>query len=305
MWYDEKCMSSVAQKNINRRCHRKVKDNSDFCGYHQRSKKYHPPLLKTIRRNDLTKYNAKINIRSLNTEVKTYISQLLINDIIQRLQDTVDMRNKTLDEKYKYSLMDMYDSWSTVPFTYQIKLDDHWWHIELIIYHIVEQLNHSNMENSYPIYPSNPFTREPFSPISMSKLKESIQTLKLPINIALYMFLNFDVITLQKCYTQSVNNNDRHSVLLDAELRKHLRYKLINSRDSQSNLMGYWVLKKEDKSTFENLYDAWKDTPYQIICPVTYNIIPNFQKQHLYNLLNKSHVEQWGPVSDINKIKVQ
>ncbi|GAJ15125.1 unnamed protein product, partial [marine sediment metagenome] len=206
-----------------------------------------------------------------------------------------------LDQKYDYNLMDMYSSWEEVPLPYQIKLDDKWCHLELIIYNITNQLNQSDMENSYPIYPTDPFTREPLSCDSILKLKERIKLLKINVNIALNTLLNIDNNTLQKCYVESLESSDRFSRLLDSELRRYLRYRLINFRNSQSNFTGHWVSLKEDKSKFENLYDAWKNTPYQIIHPNTYEIMPNFQKQHLYNLLTNSPIEQWGPVDDLTK----
>ena len=303
MWYDDKCMSSITKNSIMKRCLRKSKNNSDFCGYHQRGKKYYTPLLKTVKQNDIKRNCINVNVRALNLEIKKFISLMIIDNIIQKLKDTLASKNKLLDQKYDYNLMDMYSSWEEVSLPYQIKLDDKWCHLELVIYHITNQLNQSDMENSYPIYPTDPFTRKPLSCGSILKLKERIKLLKINVNIALNTLLNFDSITLQKCYIESLESGDRFSRLLDSELRRYLRYRLINFRNSQSNFTGHWVSLKEDKSKFENLYDAWKNTPYQIQHPTTYEIMPNFQKQHLYNLLTNSPIEQWGPVDDWTKIR--
>ncbi len=307
MWYDDKCMSSITKNSIKRRCLRKSKNNSDFCGYHQRGKKYHLPLLKTVKQNDIKRncINENVSIRALNLEIKKFINLVIIDGFIQKLKDALTAKNKLLNQKYDHYLMDMYSSWEEVPLPYQIKLDDKWCHLELFIYHITSQLNHSDMENSYPIYPTDPFTRSSLSCDSILKLKERIKMLKIDVNVALNTLLNIDTTILQKCYIESLESCDRFSRLLDSELRRCLRYRLINFRNSQNNFTGHWVPLKEDKSKFENLYDAWKNTPYQIIHPNTYEIMPNFQKQHLYNLLTNSPIEQWGPVDDSTKIKVK
>ncbi len=307
MWYDDKCMSTITKNNTIRRCLRKAKDNSDFCGYHQRSKKYHPPLLKTVKQHDINRNYIKdnVNLRALNLEIKKFVNQVIIDDIIQRLKDSVTAKNKLLDQNYDHYLMDMYSSWDEVPLPYQIKLDNKWYHLELVIYHITSQLNHSDMENPYPIYPTDPFTRNSLSCDNILKLKERIKLLRIDINIALNTLLDINPTTLQRCYIESLENDDRFSQLLYSELTRSLRYRLINFRNSQNNFTGYWVPIKEDKSKFENLYDAWKNTPYQIIHPNTYEIMPNFQKQHLYNLLTNSPIEQWGPVDDSTKIKIR
>lgn len=307
MWSDNKCMSSITKNDITRRCQRTSKESSDFCGYHQRNKKYYPALLKTVKKHDIQicGINENIKMKSLNLEIKNFINSIIINDIIQKIKNALIVRNKLLDQKYDYCLMDIYSSWSEVPLYYQIQVDDHWWHLELIIYHITNQLNQSNMENPYPVYPSDPFTRKPFSCKSILKIKDRIKLLNIDINIALNVLLNIDFSTMQHCYIQSIENSNRFSRSLDLELKRYLRYKLINSKNSQNNFIGHWVSINEDKSTFENYYDAWRNTPYQIINPTTYEIIPNFRKQDLYNKLTKLHIEQWGPIDDSAKIKLK
>lgn len=93
-------------------------------------------------------------------------------------------------------------------------------------------------------------------------------------------------------------SHDRYSSTLLKSLNEKLRFMLINARNSQNAFTGYWVSRNNKKTVFEELYDEWLDTPYQLISPVNYDILDNPQKDFLYTVLISTPPTEWGPSND-------
>lgn len=262
---NNKCMAyNINNKQI---CTHEIK-KQDFCKYHMRYKKYYQPLLTEIRLHDINLYNIDINV--INKEKCSYISNKNTEKFIKIIQDKINNRNNILDEKYKHNLMMLYDSWSEVPLMYQIKLNNEWWELTSILQHITQQLNQSDMENPFPMYPSNPFTRGSFEKSSIINIKNTVNAFKININIVLECFLN-------------TNTNTNTNNLINI-FSKKLRFKLINNKNSQNCFIGKWVPKNMPLSQFETTYELWKDTPYQIYHRI-YGLIDNEYKEFLYVML--------------------
>ncbi len=168
-----------------------------------------------------------------------------------------------LDEKFKHNLMGMYESWNEIDKNEIICMDNEYWELDIITSHFTYQLNNSNMENPYPIYPNSPFNRKTFSIDSLIILKNKLKELKKPVNIALKLLLNQPYETLQSIY-QNTNINNFSTDLVEL-LKNNYRYMLINSKNSQDIYTGIWVQNKTPLTQFEKLYGLLNEMPYQII----------------------------------------
>lgn len=166
-----------------------------------------------------------------------------------------------LDENFKHNLMGMYESWTEINKNEIICMDDEYWDIDMITAHFTYQLNNSNMENPYPIYPNSPFNRKMFSVDSLIILKNKLKELKRPVNIALKLLLIQPYDTLQSIYDNISTNN----FSLVELLQNNYRYMLINSKNSQDIYTGLWVQKKMPCTQFEKLYEYLNNMPYQLI----------------------------------------
>lgn len=175
---------------------------------------------------------------------------------------TILPSTKYLDDNFLYTLMDMYESWVNVNVDDIIFIDNEYWHIEIITNHIINQLNNSNMENPYPMYPSCPFNRKPLTPNSLLIIKNKLKTNKTPINITLKLLLNQPVNILETIYNNISNNFSQN--ILDL-FDNNFRYMLTPSKNSQDVYTGLWTKKNTPLSPFEKLYNELKNMPYQII----------------------------------------
>ena len=168
-----------------------------------------------------------------------------------------------LDKNFKHNLMGLYESWDEIDKNEIICMDNEYWEINTIATHFSFQLNNSNMENPYPIYPNSPFNRKIFSVDSLITLKNKLKELKRPVNIALKLLLNQSYETLQSIHNNIGTNN--FSTDLVELLKSNYRYMLINSKNSQDIFTGLWVQKKMPFTQFEKLYEYLNNMPYQII----------------------------------------
>lgn len=169
---------------------------------------------------------------------------------------------KYLDDNFLYTLMDMYESWADVNVNDIIFIENEYWHIEIITNHITNQLNNSNMENPYPMYPSCPFNRKLFAPASLMTIKNKLKTNKTPINITLKLLLNQPINILETIYNNVSNNFSQN--ILDL-FNNNFRYMLTSSKNSQDIYTGLWTKKNTPLSPFEKIYNELKNMPYQII----------------------------------------
>lgn len=297
-----KCMSYIAKNKRKMKCNRNIINNTDFCGYHQNKKKYSPSLLKTIRTNDIKKYN--IDTRSLIKSVKELCLDYKINTTANFIINKINTNTEYLNKNKNQYLLGITKSWNNIPYEKRIELVDsnEYWNIDLILNQITQQLNQSNMENPYPIYPSSPFNRNPYTVKDLMNIKNKITSLNIKINIALKLFLNCDKKYINIMYDQANSNISRFSSNLRTLFIRSFRFKLINYKDSQNCYTGYWTNNKEPMSRFELIHKTWMDTPYQSY----YNemIVENQQKEELKNILESMNKEFWNIYDDTCKVYI-
>lgn len=200
---------------------------------------------KSIKDHELCKQHLSINKKEVIKEIP-----LSIND-------------EYLDSKFKHNLLSIYDTWKDVPINMRILFNGEWWPINLLINMFTEQLNCTKLENPYPRFPSNPFTREVYPIDQLLQMKEMISKLNYKINIVLKHFLNLPLNIMTKIYNEYCITEN--SFLLRDELNHKFRFKMINSRDSQNCCIGYWSYKNDPITQFEKLLHEYYRTPLQII----------------------------------------
>ena len=265
-WNDGQCMSFVLDKTKKkRRCGNKCKNN-DFCSKHIQKKQYYDQLLENIKINTIKDLN--INIEKINIDINKKNIENTENETaneIAKIITNIKNRVNFLNNNYNYTLMYMYDSWSEIDFSHQILIDNEYWHIDILINNITQQLNNSTMENPYPTYPNNPFNRIPVTPNSILKIKQRITVLQKQIHIGLKLFLSQSNESLDEMYNAALNSNDLFSPQILALFNKNLRFMIINSKNSQDSYIGIWVHQKYPMTNFEILYTHFKNMPYQIM----------------------------------------
>lgn len=191
---------------------------------------------------------------------------------------------KELNKNFIYTLMNLYESWDEIPINQIINLDGEYWQIDIVVNHISYQLNSSNMENPYPIFPSNPFNRKLFSIESLLSLRNYLKEKNKKVNIGLKYFLNNDLKTLKLFYNESQKTNDRFCLKLLNKYKSNLRFMIVNNKNSQNHFQGVWIRENYPKQQFERLYDYWKNVSYQII--LAGRITDNVYKKELKKRIN-------------------
>jgi len=289
-WNNDQCM---AQKNvkIKRRCHRKKRAGTDFCHYHNKSKKYYSTCLKKLRRKDLKEYN--ISTRKLNHSIKTELAVKNIKNIVSNLKIKLDKHTDKLNKENNHCLLGLYESWNDINYINRIELGSTWWDVYTIMFHFSQQINSVKMENPYPIYPSNPFNRKPIPVKDIIKLRDRIKLLEISINIALRFFLSQPIEKIQGYYDEAYKNEDCCSFQLLTDLYKSFRYRLINFKNSQNCFIGYWDYTKSHKSIFEVLYDELQNAPFQIYSLVHNAILPNPRREYLEARIDSLPKNTW------------
>lgn len=244
-WNDGFCMAH----DKNKRCRKKICKDLDFCKSHVNEHLYDSQHLQMIK---------NIN-HSLIQQYEKFKEDLIIEKVIMQLNKEYKQAINLLNEKYLTGLLNIYDSWEVIPIIYWIKIDNMWWDIRILVSTLSAGLNQSELENPFPIYPSNPYNRNLISPLDLKKINRHIKNIGLKINIALRIFLNLSMKYLNQCHDASMAN--RANLIIDIFSRK-LRFKLVNYKNSQDLYCGYWVKKKEKKSSFERLYNIIRTTPF-------------------------------------------
>lgn len=235
--YDGICMSCT--KNNGNRCKCKVLKNGDFCRIHDKNKKYSDDTLNDVKDN--------ITVADRNNLTEKYLDCVLLE-----FDNLIKTKTDELNNNFQFSLLGMNDNWTEVPFIYWYFLDDSWWDIRTLISTITSQINQTELENPFPIYPENPFTRNKISISCLKLLLKEINILQLHIHISLMTFLNFDDKILNELYEENDQRNITDKVV--SIFSKTLRFKMINYRDSQGRFCGYWVDKGTPISFFEETY---------------------------------------------------
>lgn len=267
-------------RGIKRRCKVKVKNKNEPCHIHKKVKR---DQINFIREN--VESNESLEIKP---------SPSMIESTHNIMKPTITIEH--LDRLFKHNLMNLYGSWSEINSSEYIELDNEIWPISIIISTITHQLNNSNMENPYLIYPNNPFTRTPFTPKSLIILSQKIKELNIPVNIVLKLLLEQPEKSIVKFYNESLHYLDRHSILLMSVICKHLRFMTINCKNSQSNYIGFWVRMNKKKTPFEILHTSYNEAPYQIINRGM--IVNNPYREYLKLTLKNLPLDESQPTDD-------
>jgi hypothetical protein len=258
------CISMIHNKNI--RCKNKVQKGYDYCRVHQKNSN-NPnkekcniiqPILLT--NNDELCYSEIINDDILKQIEVEYIIDDFIDKILNNVKEHIEKHSEILDNNYLYNLFGIEDSWKNVPYIYWINVNNMWWDIRTLTQTIATQLNQSELEHPYPIYPENPFNRNKFTVDDLIKIQNHIQDIqkyapsyKFHINIALEEFLNFSPKVIKKIYSIKKQYNVAMNIINN--FSNKLRFKMINYKNSQGKYCGYWVTKNTQLSKFEKCYD--------------------------------------------------
>lgn len=295
IWNTRICKGVVKK----RRCKRYIKEGaSDFCCNHLADKIYYTPLLTKCRKDTLTKLKiTKPQQQQLASEILDIQIKALCDTIAKKIHE----KNTNLDKTDSHTLMCIHESWNDVPLQYQIKLFNAQWDIRILLQHFAQQLNSSDMENPSPVFPSDPFTRRPLPFDDIQLLKKRVIKLNTPINLALKTFLSLKKGDIIKTYIDAQMNTSRMSCILRDLFDDSLRFKVINCKNSQDCFTGYWVYDDEDKSIFELIYEEWKNTPYQTLCPIFYMPVENPQKEYLYLVMSNFPTTEWTTETDATK----
>ena len=286
-WNNHYCMAIVnLNKNNQKKCSFKSFGSNDFCKKHIDVGKYDIATLTRIKTNDMTKFKLNDDNVSIKPQINSF-------------DQIMDKYYSSLDNKFNHNLLGIYDSWKDVDLKYHIKIDNEYWPIDILINHFGQQLNNSNMESQYPIYPSNPFTRKTFSIDALLKIKNRIKILKLRVNVALKILLNAPEKTLTKICKDASDHTNRHSQLITKYLDTYLRFKLINCKNSQFNYVGYWVRKITPLSSFECIYHDYRNIPYQVYDSYHNTLISNPYRHYVETVINKSQAELFDINNDV------
>jgi hypothetical protein len=273
----------LANKNAksNIPCGRNVKNHSHLCGLHKKSKNISDT---TIFNNYLKiEYNlTDANLSFLNTSAK--------KNAIAKIWNFYKKHNKTkhLDEEFSHYLVMGESSWKEIPDKYRYNIKggntEEWWDIRFLIGHFTQQLNNSKSGMPSPKYPFNPFTKIKYSPQTIRSIYQKATECKINIHLSFGVFIELD---LEKMYGEM-----EYSSYLVRKMRRKLRFKMINSEDSEGNYLGHWVDRGEVRSEFEKFYEEWDE-----ICPLEYdldnNLVNSRSKSYYKEILNTFPEEMW------------
>jgi hypothetical protein len=266
-------MSCIACKNkySKSKCNRLTKNNTQFCGYHQNSTNLFNDdnLIDKVLENKKTIIILTFDQLKSGNQIIKYIKKNYYN---------------ILNNNYSDYLINGESSWSEIPIKYRYKLTkNELWDIRFLIKHFSSQLNCSNNSEPSPQYPFNPFNRNKYNVSTLKSFHKYINKYNITIPDQLYEFLSHKFHILN-----SIRNNSSYKIV--PKLTKKMRYKMINSCDSQNNYIGTWVYKNVELSTFEQIYREWINIP-----PYTYDnigrLIPNPYRRFYKEILDSCMVE--------------
>ena len=251
--YSKRCIA-YKNKKSNCQCTNKVTKNGFVCGIHKKSN----TIINNNQAFHLYWNNLKFNNNQKNKLEKFtrffYGSKISYNLSIY-LRKWLN-KYKYLDSHFDYCLLGGEDSWKDIPAHRRFFIDESstWWDLSFLLNHMIQQLNQCSMGSSYPVFPSDPFTRQKYSIELIKKIKKRIDYLKWIVPNVLQIFLSATPKKLK-----SFDNSNKIRKYFDIKLR----YKMINQTDSQSNYIGIWVDKFNNLDNFELLYMKYiKMSPY-------------------------------------------
>jgi len=196
------------------------------------------------------------------------------------------MNDLYLDENFSHHLMGLKDSWKEV--THRIRLDSQnqecWWDLELLVRIFAEQLNQACSSNPAPKWPHNPFNRVFFTRDQMLFVRDEVRRVSLPVNVVLHEFFNI--------VNDQTQDNSNFAQYYIQHMSVHYRFKLYNSRDSQSNYHGCWVSNAEPLSEFEEIYHSLDEiSPFEYDAD-TDDLVPNEEYVYASHLLSEYPQEE-------------
>lgn len=244
MWNDGFCMSS---RKSQERCDREVHKTYDFCKYHYHKHTYNKKILSLKKDNNI----------SIKIICENYVNMFILDRVINQFNDQHKKVINSLNDNYIQGLLGIYDNWNEIPIMFWFKIDNIWWDIRILNNIFATGINQSEMECPYPVYPCNPYTRSLILPKELKLFRDRCTILNIKINNALNIFLKLPIKTLTLFYHTPPPQRTYDIV---NTLTKKLRFRLINYKNSQDCYCGYWVPKKEKKSTFEQLYYVINNT---------------------------------------------
>lgn len=193
------------------------------------------------------------------TNINNILHDCIVNIILQKI-DTIDKICK-LDEN-KDNLLGIHDSWIYIPLERVIFTNNGYWDCIMLTDIIMYSLNKSLMENPYPQYPCDPYTKKYFMFESLVDLFELIKKLNIKVNISIIAF--YENLNDIKKYID-INGYENITNFLIKIMSSMCRFKMINNKDSQNSYNGIWVDKTTQKSNFEYLFELYKSTSMQLI----------------------------------------
>ncbi len=165
------------------------------------------------------------------------------------------------DKLYNENLMCIYDSFQEIPLKYLVYVNNKLWDIRLLLEQWSQLLCATEMQNSSPVFPSNPYTRKNINKEDIDNIIKCLKINKLKIYKPLkYIFENFNRISLSINYN---TNYDIKTQLINI-LEEKFRFRLLNNKNSQDAYTGIWVDKNETWSDFEIFYNYYDKLPIQI-----------------------------------------
>ncbi len=265
--------------------------------------------------------NTEKTVPSLHAAIKapspqSKIHPLIIRKPLPRLRPLVyrklypGITAQWLDEHYGHYLISGEDSWSEIPRRYWIRVrftkfkatagaaspvpgEESWWDIRQLLLQITQCLNSSNMGNSYPQFPNDPFTRRTIPYDELSEIYYRSMELQIPLHCSTLVFLYW----LQGKSHRKQSNRWKRTILdtkqLNMILGTWLRFRNINNQDSQGNFIGIWDPKSRDVDVFERSYRQYCQHPPFIF---EFGIeIVNPRRKILEDLLQRLPREEWNP----------
>lgn len=204
-----------------------------------------------------------------------------------------------LDKNYKHYLITGEESWSSIEkkYWFRVKLTDNstdnstdndsWWDIRSLLVHITQCLNSCNMGNPCPQFPSDPFTRIPYTYDSICEIYTRCKELQLNLHCSTLTFFYSYTSSPSKIRKHIMNSDEINSIMC-----KWLRYRNINSQDSQGNFIGIWEPKYSMINQFERQYIQYCQHPPYIF---EYGQeIVNPKRKILENMLHQLPKEEWN-----------
>jgi hypothetical protein len=244
------CMSWMNVNNKNKRCTREKFKETDFCKYHKRSSIYMESL-KPVKEQALVKQ--KLIIQPAKNIVNA-------NKLVKSSDGEIDYME--LDKISSETLLGIYTSWQEIPKIYWLQLNNRWWDIRILADLISNQLCTSEMETPKPTYPHDPFDRRNFTYTEILKIKQKCIDLKMRIYIGMRVLLN----NISRVILSDEYGTSQETMMsIIKVLQTSLRYKLMNSKNSQECYTGIWVQQYEPKSYFEKMHIQYDSLPIQNI----------------------------------------